>query len=75
MSSVRVMRAMPGVLRCATISRLPGVLVMGMVTESRSVLVVWTQFWVLGVASFRRAYLLMAPMMLMISHVALSAFV
>jgi len=44
MPSVLVVRAMPGMLRRAAISGVPGVLVMGVVTDTRSAMVVLTQF-------------------------------
>jgi hypothetical protein len=59
---------MPNMLRHVTISGVPRVLVVGVVTDSRSALVVLAQLRVLGVARFSRGYDRMALMMLMISH-------
>lgn len=75
MSCVLVVRAMPGRLRRATVSGVPRVPVMGVVSNSRSALVVLSQLRVLGVAGFSRGYDPMALIMLMISHMALSASV
>jgi hypothetical protein len=75
MSCMLVMRAMPGMLRCATISGVPRVLVMGVLTDSRSAPVVLAQLRVLGVADFGGGCDPMALMMLMISHMALSSSV
>ena len=74
-SGVFVVRAMPGMLRRATISGVLRVLVMGVVTDSRSALVVLAQLRVLGVPGLSRGYDPMALMRLMISHMALSASV